>query len=307
MRKTTGAVLLLSLMMVTTTACGTYNHDRNKNGVTTNRYQSQSVRNYSTDGYRTYNTTDGYRTYNNDANVHRLNSITGMDNYRGTANGTTNRTFTGTNGTTNGTTSFNASSYNRALAEKLSKKAAAVRGVSQATAVVYGNDAIIGIDVKQGMNTRNVEKKVHESVRAEAKGLKVHITGDKNIHTRIRSLQTQLTGTGTGTGLNNGASSVRPYGTTGTYNGLGMNGRYENTNSYGLGNGTFNSTHNGTEGALGLNNRLNNSYQSLGTNGSYNLYGTNGTDGLRHPIRTLGNDIRDIISDIGNAVTAPLR
>lgn len=292
MRKITGAVLLLSLMMVTTTACGTYNHDRNKNGVTTNRYQSQSVRNY-------------------EANRYSLNSVTGMDhlNRTNTITNTNNYANTYTN-TNRNTANVNESSYNRALAEKLSKKAAAVRGVSHATAVVYGNDAIIGIDVNKGMNSRSVEQKVHDSVRADAKGLKVHITGDKNIHTRIRSLQTRLTGMGTGMGLNNlnnGTSSVRPYGTTGTYNGLGMNGRYDNTTTYGLGNGTFNSTHNGTEGALGLNNRLNNSYQSLGTNGTYNLYGTDGTDGLRHPIRTLGNDIRDIITDIGNVVTAPLR
>jgi len=296
LRKTTGAVLLLSLMMVTTTACGTYNNDRN-NGVTTNRYQSQSIRNY-----------------NQEANRYSLNSVTGMDHL--------NRTHTNTN------TNVNTSFYNRALAEKLSKKAAAVRGVSQATAVVYGNDAIIGIDVNNSKNTRGIEQKVRESVRMEAKGLTVHITGDKNIYSRIRSLQSRLTGLGTGihNGLNDG-TSMRSYGTSGldrTYgwNGdfnhnrayglnrtdrLGPNGRYENTRSYGLGDGTFNRNNNGTEDALGLNNRMNNRYQSLGTNGSYNLYGTDGTDYLRHPVRSLGNDIRAIIDDIGNVVTAPLR
>lgn len=221
----------------------------------------------------------------------------------------------------------NTSSYNRALAEKLSKKAAAVRGVSEATVVVYGNDAIIGIDVKNGTNARSVEQKVHDSVRADAKGLKVHITGDKNIHTRIRSLQSRFTGmdTGINNGLNNG-TSMRSYGTNGTAgtygwngdfnhnrayglnnNGLGTNGRYDNTRTFGLGDGTFNNRHNGTEDALGLNNRLNNRYQSLGTNGSYNLYGMNGTDYLRHPVRSFGNDIRAIIDDIGDVVTAPLR
>ncbi|GMK38670.1 hypothetical protein PCCS19_17240 [Paenibacillus sp. CCS19] len=296
MRKTTGAVLLLSLMIVTTTACGTSNHDRN-NGVTTNRYQSQSVRNY-----------------HEETNRYRLNNVTGMDQF--------NRNNTNTN------TNSNAKAYNRALAEKLSKKAAAVRGVSEATAVVYGNDAIIGIDVKNGMNANSVAQKVHNSVRADAKGLKVHITGDKNIHSRIRSLQSRLTGLGTGihNGLNDG-TSIRSYGTSGidgTYgwNGdfnnnrayglnrtdrLGPNGRYDNTRSFGLGDGTFNRNHNGTDDALGLNNRMNNRYQSLGANGSYNLYGTDGTDYLRHPVRSLGNDIRAIIDDIGDVVTAPLR
>jgi hypothetical protein len=283
LRKTTGAVLLLSLMMVTTTACGTYKHDRN-NGVTMNRSQLQSVRNYTTE------------------RLNQMNSITDMDKLRKTTNNTDN-------------------TYNRALAEKLSKKAAAVRGVSKATAVAYGNDAIIGVDVMNGMNVRNVERKVHDSVRADAKGMKLHITSDRNLNTRIRSLQARLTGMGTSLN-NNGTSSMRPYGLDNTYgwNGdynynrayslndrMGMNGRFDNTRTFGLGDGTFNRANNGTDGALGLNNRLNNRYQSLGLNGTYNEYGTDGTDYLRHPIRSLGNDIRAIIDDIGNIVTAPLR
>nr|WP_281423180.1 YhcN/YlaJ family sporulation lipoprotein [Paenibacillus oenotherae] len=75
---------------------------------------------------------------------------------------------------------------------RLLKHVSAINGVDKATVVINNRDAIIGIDVKAGANTADVARKV----KAEAKKLEpkynVHVTADKNMHSRIRGMQRQM-------------------------------------------------------------------------------------------------------------------
>lgn len=253
MRKKTGAVLLITLLVVsTTTACGTDWNDTN-----TDRNRVQNVRN------------------NNDLR-NDLDLI--PDRLQTRANSTRNADRL------NG----NSSNYaaNRALADKIAKKAATINGVDKATVVVNGNDALVGIDVKKGKNVQATENLVRNSVKNLEPGIDVHITGDRNIHGRISKLQSNLQG------MYGGPDEKRHlYGTNSTN---GARDLYETKR-------LTQDNINGLDQADGM--RPHSVDRLDGTR----MYNADGPDGLRHPIRTLANDVREIIDDIGDAVTAPLR
>jgi YhcN/YlaJ family sporulation lipoprotein len=87
---------------------------------------------------------------------------------------------------------FTAQGFNQELAERIARAADSVPGVDRATAVVYGNDAVVGVQTRiSGTDPQRrqvVEQKVHTAVRAVAPHLNIRVTTDGAMLTRIRSM-----------------------------------------------------------------------------------------------------------------------
>ncbi|MDG0808437.1 YhcN/YlaJ family sporulation lipoprotein [Cohnella rhizosphaerae] len=83
-------------------------------------------------------------------------------------------------------------STEKAASDKIAKHVYKVKGVSKATVIVHNRDAIVGIDVKQGENAKDVENKVRETVARSEPGYTVHVTSDQRYHARIQTLQSQM-------------------------------------------------------------------------------------------------------------------
>ncbi|MCQ6558575.1 YhcN/YlaJ family sporulation lipoprotein [Paenibacillus mendelii] len=161
----------------------------NKDGVRTNQYRNRSVQDgVMRDGFKTRSTTDGTLM---DGNRTRPtpNGTTGplMDGIDGNRTGTNMNGMDGMNGM-NGT----HTTSNKDASDKIAKHISSVKGVSKATVVVHNNDAIVGLDVKAGENTSMVEKEVKRAVERVHPGYTVYVTTDKNLHSRIRGVQSQM-------------------------------------------------------------------------------------------------------------------
>ncbi|UVI31873.1 YhcN/YlaJ family sporulation lipoprotein [Paenibacillus spongiae] len=173
---------------MTATGCAT---NRTTDGVKTNQYKARTTHPgtpLGTDGYRTrtttpapYGTTDGFRT--------RSTTPYGMDNTLTDGNRT--RT-TGPHTMMDGTGTGTHTSYHKDHSDKLAKHISSIKGVDKATVVVHNNDAIVGLDVKPGQNTSKITDEVRRTVEREHPGYKVHVTTDKNMHTRVKNFQTQM-------------------------------------------------------------------------------------------------------------------
>jgi len=321
LRKKTGAVVLaVTLMVSTTTACGAYRHN---------------------------DKADQYRTRNLSEPAPYLNQSRPYSTPYGSKSSTGYSNNTGTRYLNNG--DMAKTTANKALADRIAKKATAVRGVDKATVFVHGKNALVGLDVKHGMNTRSVETKVRNSVKSLEPGYKVHVTSDKALHGRIQQLQTRLNGT---SGMNtNGANRG------GTYDSYSLNGlnhtpsgsRLDMYNDYAnrpytLNNGSY-SMHganvpdmynnnayntnryndgygmNGTSRGLGMDGTsrglgMDGTSRGLGMDGTNRMFdydgmnrglGFDGNYSQNHPIRSMADDVGDIIRDIGNTITYPLR
>jgi spore cortex protein len=68
-----------------------------------------------------------------------------------------------------------------------------VNGVTKASAVVRGNDIVIGIEGKSGADLKTLEKQVHDIVKSKEAGYNVHVTSDPKMNTRIRTVYTTMT------------------------------------------------------------------------------------------------------------------
>jgi hypothetical protein len=102
---------------------------------------------------------------------------------------------------------FNAQGFNQQLAERIARAADSVPGVDRATAVVYGNDAVVGVQTRiNGTDLQRrqvVEQKVHAAVRAVAPNLNIRVTSDGAMLTRIRNVDDAVRN-----GMNNTMNAV---------------------------------------------------------------------------------------------------
>ncbi|MCR8655848.1 YhcN/YlaJ family sporulation lipoprotein [Paenibacillus endoradicis] len=122
------------------------------------------------------------------------------ENMYGNTNGNTNGNMNGNmNGTMNGNKNGNANGYNMGTknvhvdaAENIQNSILKIKGVSAATVFVNNNDVVVGVDLKDNANKAEVEKQVKKAVEKSDKGYKVHVTSDKNMHTRIQDMKTQM-------------------------------------------------------------------------------------------------------------------
>jgi spore cortex protein len=82
---------------------------------------------------------------------------------------------------------------NRAAADRMAAIAANVPGVTRATAIVHGNDAVIGIDTTNVTKGRPaIERQVYNAVKAAEPRYNVYVTTDSTLHQRIRTLNDQM-------------------------------------------------------------------------------------------------------------------
>ncbi|CEH29682.1 hypothetical protein AM501_05920 [Aneurinibacillus migulanus] len=85
------------------------------------------------------------------------------------------------------------------VAERVAQLAANVNGVTRATAVVDGRDAVIGIEGATASNMKTLERNVYEAVKRAEPGYTVHVTSNQALTQRIRTLNSRMTGAGTRT------------------------------------------------------------------------------------------------------------
>lgn len=84
-------------------------------------------------------------------------------------------------------------SHNQAVADRIVNIAANVPGVTHATAVVNGKDAVIGLDINNITKSRAmIERDVANAVKKVEPGCNVHVTADGALHQRIRTLNSQV-------------------------------------------------------------------------------------------------------------------
>lgn len=178
-KKATKILLVPTLVLGALSACG-YNDN---NGTRTNTYNG--TRAYTTDRYDV-NNYNGVRPY-------------ATNNYNGVRPYTTDNY----NGVRPYTTDYNNGTRTNAVNQRVAKRVANVvedvPGVSRATAIVYGNDIVVGIDGNNRKDTRALERKVHRVVTTAEPGYNVHVTSDNNLHTRIRSAYTTMNNNNTNT------------------------------------------------------------------------------------------------------------
>ncbi|MED0679852.1 YhcN/YlaJ family sporulation lipoprotein [Aneurinibacillus thermoaerophilus] len=87
---------------------------------------------------------------------------------------------------------YNTAAHNRAVADRMANAATKVVGVTRATAVVSGRDAVIGLDINNVTKSKTtIEREVAKAVKAAEPGYNVHVTTDGALHQRIRALSDQ--------------------------------------------------------------------------------------------------------------------
>jgi spore cortex protein len=93
----------------------------------------------------------------------------------------------------NVSTPYNGVGFNQRVAERVADVAEDVPGVSRATAIVYGNDIVVGIDgTNNNKDVRALEQKVQRIVKSREPGCNVHVTADGDIHKRIQSVYANM-------------------------------------------------------------------------------------------------------------------
>lgn len=83
---------------------------------------------------------------------------------------------------------INAFGFNQRVAQRVEDLVEDVPGVRKTTAIVYGNDIIVGIDETNQKNIQGLVSKVNRVVTIAEPSYKVHVTADDKIHTKIRSV-----------------------------------------------------------------------------------------------------------------------
>ncbi|MBO8162213.1 MAG: YhcN/YlaJ family sporulation lipoprotein [Brevibacillus sp.] len=86
--------------------------------------------------------------------------------------------------------------FNRQKADRLARAANNVTGVDGATAIVRGNDAVIGINSSMTANNprqrQALERRVHAVAKSMYPMMNIRVTTDKNMLSRIRNMDQTL-------------------------------------------------------------------------------------------------------------------
>lgn len=88
--------------------------------------------------------------------------------------------------------SYGMTNLDQNVANRMARIAADIDGVTKATAVIHGKDAIVGVDVDKRKNTKIVETNVYNAVQKADPAYRVHITSNADLNQRIRVLNTQM-------------------------------------------------------------------------------------------------------------------
>ncbi|WP_053911988.1 YhcN/YlaJ family sporulation lipoprotein [Aneurinibacillus migulanus] len=88
---------------------------------------------------------------------------------------------------------YGTASHKQAVADRMVNTAANIQGVTHAIAVVSGRDAVIGLDINKGTKNRAmIEREVANAVKKANPGYNAHVTADRTLHQRIRTLNSQV-------------------------------------------------------------------------------------------------------------------
>lgn len=163
---------VMILIVSSLAACGYNNNNPD--------LQNQGYQNRMNDNMGVRNM-DGYpQTYNNGMNR-------GTYPYDGRFNNMNNNMMN------NNMANNNNMQLNQRVADRMENTAEKVNGVSESTVIVRGNDAVVGIDLKENQNRNNVERKVHRALRQTEPGYNIHVTSEQKLHNRIKNMDTQMT------------------------------------------------------------------------------------------------------------------
>lgn len=74
----------------------------------------------------------------------------------------------------------------KAKASQLAERAQLVNGVKAADVQLYGDDALVGIEVENAGNRGIIEKQVYSALRIQYPAYRLHITSDQSLRDRIK-------------------------------------------------------------------------------------------------------------------------
>ncbi|MEK0317294.1 YhcN/YlaJ family sporulation lipoprotein [Cohnella sp. 56] len=77
-------------------------------------------------------------------------------------------------------------------ADELSAKIARIQGVDKATVLVNNHEAVVGLDVKSGPQSALVAQEAQQAAERALPGHRIHVTTDRNLHTRIQQIHGQM-------------------------------------------------------------------------------------------------------------------
>lgn len=161
-------------------------------------------------------TRDGYGTtqYDNQTRTGMMGNRNAPDNTFGNnmnGNGLNNGMNNGMNNRGNNLGTNN--DYSRELSKVIANSCTRIGGIDKATAVVYGNDIVIGVQTDNNNNNNNnnnnvrnrdLERTVRQNIQQLVPTMNVHVTSDRNMMTRINNMDRQMRdGNGNGMGLRN--------------------------------------------------------------------------------------------------------
>lgn len=178
MYKRIGATVVCTALVLSLTACGTnYNNrdnvrnDRVRTNSTHNGYNGYINGNATNNGYTTNQLGDGRNMHNNATRNDMNNNVT--------------RNGNGYNTMSNGGQMNNQQN-------RLVERVRSINGVNDATVFVNGKDIIVGLEVNNVGQKKQVEQKVRQVLEKDNHGYTVHVTSERAIHDRIRSISGQM-------------------------------------------------------------------------------------------------------------------
>jgi hypothetical protein len=83
-------------------------------------------------------------------------------------------------------------SFNKKASQDIMNEVAKVKGINGATVIVHNQDAIIGIDVNKAKDKQVIEQNVKNVVEKSSPNMNVHVTAEKEYHSRIQRLHTGM-------------------------------------------------------------------------------------------------------------------
>ncbi|MDN9012221.1 YhcN/YlaJ family sporulation lipoprotein [Brevibacillus laterosporus] len=98
--------------------------------------------------------------------------------------------------------------YNRELADRMTASAKKVKGVQSATTVVYGNEAVVGIELKDNKNRNTIEREVNDAVVKAAPYHRVYVTSDSKMVPRVKGIDNNYRSSSSNSNMMSGPNTV---------------------------------------------------------------------------------------------------
>ncbi|QDX95223.1 sporulation protein [Brevibacillus laterosporus] len=192
------------VLLTAVTACGTttkqgaQTHSYRSNQMTPSGYGTMGTNNYN--GAMTYNGY-GYNGYGTDRGNYPHSGLYQSTDSRmhGFSNNYANSGYGQRyRGNAHSLMSPNHA-YNRELADRITTAAKKIKGVQSATTVVYGNEAVVGIELKDHKNSshrRTIEREVNNEAVKAAPHHRIYVTSDTKMISRVKGIDNNYRSSG---------------------------------------------------------------------------------------------------------------